>query len=313
MFNPTPTKAPELAAKISLAKPPAYTTFQKVLPVCRMAEKSGTITFMQAVDLSGAAVTVDRATTATLAAEEVATGSATYALKLVEKRCTIDKREESNYGEEINLINAGGDQLAAIFFRGLESMFVTYLTTAASSATKATTGIVAAIQEKIDDVADFGEPVVILTRKALRNLRANAEVHDALVNFSRAASAIDYLQGKPEAFAIALSDLLGVKEVIVADSKIWGATYDNEIFITAVQPETLGTHSIVSAIKAAPCAGFIPYVCPFGGEGADPYAPVEIQYFGDDKAKKNVFDAEATLDMVCLDTAAVARINFAAE
>lgn len=312
MFSPNPTKAPELAAKIAMNNPPAWATFHHVLPMCKVAEKAGTISFMKAADLS-ANVTVDRASGTELTADDIVTGSVTYAIKRVEKRATIDKKEESNYGDEINLINAGGDQLAGTFFRGLEKMFVTYLTTAAPTATKAATGIVRAIQDKVDDVAVYGEPVIILTRKALRNLRDNEEVHEALVNFSRAASAIDYLQGKPDAFKIALADLLAVKAVIVADAICWGAAYDNEIFITAVQPAAMESTAVVNAVKAAPCAGAVFYTTPFNGEGADPFAPAEIQYWGDQKAKKNVFDAEAYIDFVCLDAKAVARINFAAE
>lgn len=312
-FTAQRTDAPELAAKLALDNPPAYTTFQKVLPFCVVREKSGTISYMQAVDLTANGATENRTETAALTEDAVATGSVQYTLALFEKRAYVSEREESNYGDAENVKNAGGTALAANFFRSLEQKFVSYLTTAAASATQMTKGgIVSAIQEAVDDVFVYGAPVIILTRKALRNLRQSAEIRELLFAAGKSANQISYIIGTPDAFKVALADLLEIQEVIVADPFIWGATYDTEIFVTAVRPEMLGKPmDAIDGVKAAPCAGMIPYV-PFAGAAADPYQCARISVWFDNSKKRNEFDADGCMSFICLDSKAVKRFKLPA-
>lgn len=315
IFTTERQDAPELAAKLALSNPPAYTTFQKVLPLAAVREKAGTLTFMRKADLSATgAATENRTETTALDEEAVATGSVEYTLGLFEKRAYVPEREESNYGTADNVKNAGGTTLSAKFFASLERKFVTYLTTAKASATAITAGnIVSTIQEAVDDVFVYGEPVLILTRKALRALRKSAEIKELLFATGKAANQISYILGTPDAFRVALADLLEIAEVIVADSNIWGATYDNQIFVTARRSDMLGKPlDTIDTIKAAPCAGFIPYVA-LQGVAADPYLCARITTWFDNKMKRNELDADGNLAMVCLDADAVKRFSLPAD
>ena len=314
MFTSQRVDAPELAAKLALDNPPAYTTFQKVLPFCVVREKAGTLSYMKAVDLTNAGATENRTEADALAEDAVVTGSINYTLALFEKRAYVAEREETNYGDVENVKNAGGTQLAASFFRSLEEKFVTYLTTAASSAVQMTKGgIVSAIQEAVDDVFTYGAPVIVLTRKALRNLRKSEEIRELLLASGKAKGNIAYILGTPNAFRVALADLLEIHEVIVADPALWGASYDTEIFVTATRPEMLGKPlDAIDGVKAAPCAGLIPYV-PLVGAAADPYQCARISIWFDNAKKRNEFDADGCLSFVCLDAGAVKRFKLPTE
>ncbi len=316
MFFPANREAaPELAAKLALMNPPAYTTFQKVLPFCRVREKSGLVTFMTAYDMSkGTALQENREETAAITAEAVATGSANYTLGLYEKRTYIAEREEPNYGTIDNLKNAGGTALATQFFLGLEKKFIAYLIGAADSATTMTKGsVIDTLQEACDAVAAYGKPVIILTRKALRTLRKNTEVREQMIASGKVSGNISFVLGTPSAFRVALADMLEIHEVIVADPTAWGTTYDNEIFVTAVRPESLERpEDVLDTIKAMPFAGFVPYVTA-DGEGADPYSCAKITIWGDNVNKRNMFDADGHLAFVCLDKASVKRFSLPAD
>ena len=314
MFTSQRIDAPELAAKLALDNPPAYTTFQKVLPLCAVREKAGTLSYMKAVDITKAGATENRAETDAISEDAVATGTINYALATFEKRAYIAEREETNYADVMNVKNAGGTQLAASFFRTLEEKFVAYLTTAAASAVQMAKGsIVSAIQEAVDDVYVFGAPVVILTRKALRNLRKSEEIRELLFAAGKSTNQVSYILGTPDAFKVALADLLEIQEVIVADPLIWGATYDDQLFVTAVRPDMLGKPTdAIDTIKAAPCAGMIPYV-PLMGDAADPYQCARISIWFDNAKKRNEFDADGCLSFVCLDQSAVKRFKLPTE
>lgn len=315
IFTAERQDAPELAVKLALDNPPAYTTFQKVLPFVAVREKSGTVTYMKAVDLTKEGASENRTETDAIAEDAVATGSVNYALATFEKRAYISEREESNYADAENVKNAGGTALSTTFFSTLEKKFVSYLTTAAASATQLTKGsIVSAIQEAVDSVFVYGAPVIILTRKALRNLRKADEIRELLFAAGKSTNQVAYILGTPDAFRTALADLLEIQEVIVADPYIWGAAYDTEIFVTAVRPEMLGKPlDAIDGVKAAPCAGMIPYVIPYAGAAADPYQPARISVWFDNAKKRNEFDADAVLSFVCLDAAAVKRFKLPTE
>lgn len=311
-FPATRQSAPELAAKLALDNPPAYTTFQKVLPFCKVREKSGKITFMSAVDLSSTALTENRADGTALDSEAVVTGEADYTLGLYEKRTHISEQEESNYATEENVRNAGGTVLAQKFFLGLEAKFLSYLTTAKSATTQMTAGsVVSALQEACDAVAPYGEPVIILNRKAYRTLRAMDEVRELLFTSGKVSGNINFVTGNPTEFAKALADLLDIREVIVATNTVWTSDYDNQVFVTAVRPESLGSgDSVLDTIKAAPHVGFVPYVVNGSAEAADPYTCAVVEVWGDNDRKRDVFDATANLAFVCLDTDGVQRLKF---
>lgn len=305
--------APELAAKLALSNPPAYTVFQEVLPFAAVREKAGTLTFMQAADVSATgAATENRTETTALDEEAVATGSVEYTLGLFEKRAYVAEREESNYGTADNVKNAGGTTLAAKFFRAIESKFVSYLTAAGDAVAMTEGNIVSAIQEAVDDVYVYGAPVLVLTRKALRALRKSEEIKELLFSAGKAANQVNYILGTPDAFKEALKDLLEINKVIVADSNIWGSTYDNQIFVTAVRPEMLGKPTdTIDTVKAAPCAGVIAYV-PIAGAAADPFCCARITTWFDNKAKRNELDADGTLAILGLDKNAIKRFSLPA-
>ena len=89
--------------------------------------------------------------------------------------------------------------------------------------------------------------------------------------------------------------VIGADTVVVLDGKILGKPTD-----------------AIDTIKAAPCAGMIPYV-PLMGDAADPYQCARISIWFDNAKKRNEFDADGCLSFVCLDQSAVKRFKLPTE
>lgn len=315
MLDVTPTPAPEIVAKMAVNRPPAYVTFHRVLPFVAVPEASGSFSYMGASDASGKSATKNYVHgEGTINEYQVGTKTASYTVDSYLARTFITFDEEKNYKDVINLKNAGGNLLARVFFTDAEKAFVSYLTAAKPTATATTDDtVIESIQEAVDAVADFGDAVIVITQKALRNLRKNPAVREYMVNCGKVSGNLAMVLGTAQAFREALADALEIKEVIVASSSVWGSAHDAELFVTAVQRDTLGTNNdFVATAKAMPCAGVMIYRAQ-QYPGADPLAPFQVTCWANPDERVDRFEAEGNFVIKCLDTNAIKRIALPAE
>lgn len=295
------TAAPELTAAVAYNNIPGFCTFQRILPIVRVKERSTYISFTKAVTKTELGITGTLSTDFDAAPTDtkVSTSNATVALKSLKQRRYVTFNEEQNFGNIDNVKIVGGSRVAKAELGNLECAVW-----AALAAAKSYTGtqnklakgsIRSALATAARDVSCTGKPVLWMAHSTFLRLTQTPEIADRLTVFAKAASDQGFLTVEPQKLAAALSSLLAIAEIVVSDDNLVPSSCANAIVVIGRQDEIMGRAvEAIDLAKGLPIAGALLCQAPVEAP-VDDFPLATLYCFADNSQQRNVFDALASL------------------
>lgn len=304
---------PDLAGQVLLSQ--AVTkgyAFPKLFPIIVQTEKSGSIAHAP-VGMTAEQGVEGRANGAALADGELKTIDHAWAVARLEGRAKIYASEVPGFGDIAAADAFGAEDAGRKAFNKAENKSTALVFSAARRAaatTLADHAVVKTLQQRAKAVRKYGKAYLVMTDEAWLTFCEIPEIRTRLTQSSNAVGDLAYMAMEDAKVMQAVSTYMKLAGVILIDSEIVGAGYDNYVAVVGLREEAFaGAGNAVMAVKRAATYAVAMFYIP---DDANKDQPFSMASFDEPKEKCNYYDAEGFYSLDELHTSAVQVCSFAA-